>query len=424
MILYGSMGFTAVVGGAYALHFGDRVRFYDEGDYLAIAQHLADGRGFAIYAGTPSAFRAPGFPLLLGLVRALGVPVTEARLVNVALLTISVWLAWTLARRIAGPTAAALAAAGTALYPLGLYTMSTFYPETLATTLLLAAVLCAVVADDSPPGARTNWLLGASGLLFALTYLTVPSYIAAAAITFVWYLWRHRRAAAAALACFVVLFALPVGVWIVRNEVELHAFVPATTGSGVNLLLGNSAGTGRDTGVYADISDYTRTAKRRHYDEVELDHYYRTSAFDYMRDHPARTVGLFAEKTLNYFNPANRLATGSESSSGRNLVAALTYFPLLALLLYRLYLALRRRLPLSRGEVLLVAIYFLLAPVMGLFFTRARFRVPADELLLVLVGVGLAKYALWDRTGPGDGQVEGAAAATPADEVTISGTTA
>jgi hypothetical protein len=395
-ILYGSMAFVLVVGGVYALHFGDRVRFYDEGDYLAIAQNLAHGRGFSIYGTTPSAFRAPAFPVLLGVARVIGIPVTEARMLNVGLLTLSVWLAWHLASRIAGPAAAAITAALTALYPLAFFTASTFYPETLATTLLLAAVLCAVVADDTRPCARANWILGASGLLFALLFLAVPSFIAAAVITVAWYLWRHRTSAIAGLAWFVVLFAIPVVIWTVRNEVEMHAFVPATTGSGVNLLLGNSAHTGGDTGVYADISQYTRIGKQRRYDEVALDHYYRSTALDYMKDHPARILGLWVEKSVNYFNPANRLATGSESSSSRNLVAAVTYFPLLLLLLYRLFLALRRRLPLARAEVLLVAIYFLMAPTMGIFFTRSRFRVPCDELLLVLVGVGIVKYALLD----------------------------
>jgi hypothetical protein len=116
-----------------------------------------------------------------------------------------------------------------------------------------------------------------------------------------------------------------------------------------------------------------------------------------MEDHPARTVGLWAEKTLNYFNAANRVATGSESSSGRNLIAALTYYPLLILLVIRLVLAARRRLPMSRAEALMVAIYLLLAPVMGIFFTRSRFRAPADALLIVVVAIGVVKYVLARR---------------------------
>jgi 4-amino-4-deoxy-L-arabinose transferase-like glycosyltransferase len=399
-ILAGAMLFTVAVSGAYALHFGDRVRFYDEGDYLAIAQNLAHGHGFSIYGSIPSAFRAPGFPVLLGLVRTAGVPVTAARMLNVFLLATTVLLAWMLADRIAGRAAAALAAVAVALYPLQVFTASTFYPETLATTLLVAAVLCAVVADTARPP-RSTWLLAASGLLFGLLFLTVPSYGAAAVATLVWLLWR-RRAALPAVACFIVLLLVPIGAWTIRNAVELHAFVPATTGSGYNILVGNNANTGMDTGLNADISQYTREARRRHLNEVELDRYYQDLGTSYMADHPVRTVELWAEKTLNYFNPANRVATGSESSSGRNLIAALTYFPLLILLLVRLVLAARRRLPLSRAEILMVAIYLIEAPVMGIFFTRSRFRAPNDVLLIVLVAVGVTKYVLARRSATGE----------------------
>jgi 4-amino-4-deoxy-L-arabinose transferase-like glycosyltransferase len=395
-ILGGAILFTVVVSGAYAVHFKDRVRFYDEGDYLAIAQHLAHGQGFSIYGSTPTAFRAPGFPLLLGLVRTLGVPVTAARMLNVLLLAVAVLLAWMLAERVAGRAAAALAALGVALSPLLVFTATTFYPETLAATLLVAAVLCAVHADAAP-APKSTWLFGVSGLLFSLLFLTVPSYGAAAVIAVVWFVWR-KRAALPAVALFIVLFLIPVGAWTIRNAADLDAFVPATTGGGVNLLLGNSANTGMDTGVNADISHYTRIAKRRQLDEVELDEYYRSSATSYMKDHPGRTLALYVEKSLNYFNAANRVATGSESSSGRNLIAALTYYPLLILLLVRLLLAVRRRLPLSRAEALMVAIYLLMAPVMGIFFTRSRFRAPADVLLIVLVAVGIAKYVVARRT--------------------------
>jgi 4-amino-4-deoxy-L-arabinose transferase-like glycosyltransferase len=395
-ILVGVILFTVVVSGAYAVHFKDRVRFYDEGDYLAIAQHLAHGHGFSIYGSTPTAFRAPGFPLLLGLVRTLGVPVTAARMLNILLLAVAVLLAWMLAERVAGRAAAALAALGVALSPLLVFTATTFYPETLAAALLVAAVLCAVHADAAP-APKSTWLFGVSGLLFSLLFLTVPSYGAAALIAVVWFVWR-KRAALPAVALFIVLFLIPVGAWTIRNAADLDAFVPATTGGGVNLLLGNSANTGMDTGVNADISHYTRIAKQRHLDEVELDEYYRTSATSYMKDHPGRTLALYVEKSLNYFNAANRVATGSESSSGRNLIAALTYYPLLLLLLVRLFLAVRRRLPLSRAEALMVAIYLLMAPVMGIFFTRSRFRAPADVLLIVLVAVGIAKYVVARRT--------------------------
>ena len=43
--LAAAIAFVLVVDGAYAVHFRSRIRFFDEGDYLAIAKNLASGRG-------------------------------------------------------------------------------------------------------------------------------------------------------------------------------------------------------------------------------------------------------------------------------------------------------------------------------------------------------------------------------------------
>lgn len=59
-----------------------------------------------------------------------------------------------------------------------------------------------------------------------------------------------------------------------------------------------------------------------------------------------------------------------------------TYYPLLALMLLRLML--RRRVPVSPFEGYLLALYLLGALVQAVFFTRIRFRVPFDLLLIAL----------------------------------------
>ena len=194
--LAAAIAFVLVVDGAYAVHFRSRIRFFDEGDYLAIAKNLASGRGFSIDGSTVTARRSPAFPALLGVFRAADVPVTALRLVNVILLAGTVWMAWTLANRLGGRAAAALAALATSVYPLHVFTASTFYPETLATALLLGGVLCAAVADETKTAGvhgRTGWF-GASGLLLSLLILTSPTYAVAALVVLLWFAWRHRRA--------------------------------------------------------------------------------------------------------------------------------------------------------------------------------------------------------------------------------------
>ena len=173
----------------------------------------------------------------------------------------------------------ALAALATSVYPLHVFTASTFYPETLVTALLLGGVLCAAVADETKTAGvrgRTGWF-GASGVLLSLLILTSPTYAVAALVVLLWFAWRHRRAGLAPVCAFLILLSLPVAVWTVRTAVAMRAFVPVTTGTGTNLLLGNSEHTTADAGVFVDISRDADIADKRHLGEVARDRYYRSA---------------------------------------------------------------------------------------------------------------------------------------------------
>jgi hypothetical protein len=387
-----AVGLVSLVAGLLAIHERGRIRFSDEADYLAIANNLVHGHGYSINGHQPTAYRSPGLPLLLAPFRLIGMPVTGLRLINVALLAGTCWMAWTLANHMAGRAAGALAAAATAAYPLQIFTASTFYPETLATTLLLGGVLSMVKADGERDPRSARRLVATSGLAFAGLTLTVPQLGVAAIVCLGWFAWRHRGGAVQALLTVALaLFILPLAIWTGRNAVQMHAFVPATTGSGYNLLIGNSEHTTYGSGVNTDISRYEEVAAAQGLNEVGRNRYFQNAAIGYIEHHPARSLAMWAEKTLNYFIAANKLSTGSQSSRLRDIVASLTYYPLLLLLVCRLIRW--RQVQVAPAEWLLVVIYLVMAPAMGVFVTRVRYRVPLDELLLILIAVGLARMA-------------------------------
>ncbi len=62
-----------------------------------------------------------------------------------------------------------------------------------------------------------------------------------------------------------------------------------------------------------------------------------------------------------------------------------TYYPLLACLILRLFHA--RRIPLSPVERLFVIIYFASALFHALFVPRIRFRLPYDVILITHIGI-------------------------------------
>jgi hypothetical protein len=135
-----------------------------------------------------------------------------------------------------------------------------------------------------------------------------------------------------------------VGLWSVRNVLDFHQFFFVSTNSGLNLLLGNSPHAGADTGISADIGQYTQHAKLLA-SEVAQNAYYQQEAISWIVHNPGRAADLYALKFLNFFNSSNQLATQGVGSGLQGAVLT-TYYALLGVLLV-VRLALWRRLPLE-----------------------------------------------------------------------------
>jgi hypothetical protein len=374
-----------VVAVAYSLVLGSTIRFRpDETDYLALAHNLTKHGTYSFEGMQPTAGRAPGYPVALAALRLFSLPLAALRLLNFAAWGVVVWAGWRLARRIGGPAAATVAAPLLALYPLGIYTASAFYPQAFGAGLMMLAL---VLVSESVGSARALVLAGSAGFLFGALIVTLPTFIYVLVLAAVWLLLKRARRAAVVLIAAAAI--LPVA-WMIRNAATMHAFVPIASNGGYNLLVSYSPDAGVRKGANVDIGRYKAHADARHLNEVETDRYYAHSALHWIEAHPGKASELYAGKNLDYFAPFDDLWTTEQSSVAKNVVAALTYLPFLALLALRL--ALWRRVPPSSLEKLLIAVYLVGAPVAAVFFTRVRFRLPADPLLLVVAAVFVAAW--------------------------------
>jgi 4-amino-4-deoxy-L-arabinose transferase-like glycosyltransferase len=392
--------FVATAGTALAIHEGAHIRFLDEQQYVSIARHIADNGRYSLDGIRPTAYRPPVWPLVLATFRWAGLGLVWARLFNVLCLALMVVGVWRLGRRIGGQAAGALAAVVCAIYPLYLYTSSTLYPQALGTALLVGAVLAAMAAvrqsGDHPW--RALGLAGLAGLAGGALMLAIPVLVASAGMIILWFIVaRGRKALPLVAAALAATAVLPLA-WMMRNDAQLHSAVPLSTSDGVNMLLGNSEHAGPGTGTLANISRYTVVAAQRRLDEVGQDKYYRSSALSWIKHNVPKATVLYGEKTLNYFNFRNQLATPGESSRAKDILSATSYLPVLALALVGL--ALRRRRPISKEGILLYGLFLLNAPFMALFFTRVRFRLPLDTLAIVMAAVALVGLFATDQRSP------------------------
>ncbi len=388
-------------GAAYSAALGPGLRYPDESEYLTLAVNLAEGRGLTADGRTPTAYRPPGYPAFMTPVVAAGGGVVALRILNFALLAGCVGLVWLLLRRHGHPLAAALAPLGLVAYPVLSYTAGTLYPQTLGAFGLLAML---VLLAREP--ARW-WSLAAAGLVLGGLVLTIPM-MAFLMVTVAGWLLLRRPPRSASGAVFLLLPAvLLVGAWSLRNEAAVGAPVFISSNSGLNLLLGNSENTTPNAGVNVDIRPQLREAEPL--GEVDRDELLRDRALDWMAAHPLEAGGLYVRKVANYFNYRNELFVRSESTSLADLALAASYGALLTLVLARLFLARRR--PLSRLEGLLVSTYALSVLATAIAFTRIRFRVPFDVLLILeaailleLAAGALLRYRTPGETTPGSAQ--------------------
>ena len=401
-IAFGAVVVSLLVAGGYAVILGDQLRYLDEGVYLQLTQAMAEGHGYSTGAGTdPTAYRPPGYPFLLLPIHLLtGGSILAMRFVAVLCLAGAVWFGYLLGRRIS-PAVGALTAVGIACYPLVIYTANAIYPQVPALLLLLAMVefgLRTQDGGDQDENSHGRWMWAVrSGLAGGLLTITVPSHAPTIPLLLSFLFWRARhsvpknnpalknnpaskRIAQRTAALLLVVAAVIPGAWCIRNAIQLKAFIPVSTNNGVNLLLGNNPNATPSSGVNADISVYDQQAKLMRLDEVGIDRFYSDSAVRWITENPVDAATLYAGKVAHNFAHSDTLRTAGQNTS--ELLAALTYYPILALAVVRVLLI--RRFPLHSTEKLTVWLIVVNVVLLAIFFTRVRFRVPLDAFTIML----------------------------------------
>lgn len=216
--------------------------------YRALAESLYEEHS---YGGkdfnTPSDW-SPGAPLIYAAsyFATGGVRDGVGRGVEALLGTAAIIAVYLLSLRLSRRRSAALiAAALVAVYPPFIHSTGALMSEPPALLTLPAAVLAFLWADSK--GSPWAWLV--PGLLFGLTALIRPEYLAVAflfGVLLLFRVWRDssqpgrdraRRVVSRALVFTLAVF-LPIIPWTIHNYVTLDRVVPITTGSGKATFVG------------------------------------------------------------------------------------------------------------------------------------------------------------------------------------------
>jgi 4-amino-4-deoxy-L-arabinose transferase-like glycosyltransferase len=371
---------SASVTVGIAIHAGPRLVYQDERDYVALSKHLVQLHRFTLDGVEPTASRPPGYIWFLAVPQMFGASNTALRVFNVTAMVFSQLFLFLLARRISSEATAVIAVLLSLGYPVLFYSATVLFPQTLGAALLLCGLW---LLFDKP---LTITRAVAAGTAWAALILTIPTFLIPTAALSIWLFWQRRD-----FRRMAIPFAAPViimlGAWSARNYIAFRAPVFIATNGGVNLLLGNSENVTPDSGSSADISRYTKIGHQL--SEPERNRYYTESAKMWVKEHPAQAARLYKAKLLRYFSFADRTEANDRSTplsdegqSWREIIMILSYGPLLLLFLARL--AFSAKYPLSQEEICLVGLYLANALFAAVFFTRIRFRLPMDWLMIVI----------------------------------------
>ncbi|MFT4294515.1 MAG: hypothetical protein QM582_03785 [Micropruina sp.] len=376
---------AAVVGYAWLSRAGQR--YYDEVEYWEIAGHLARGQGFALQ-GQPTAYRPPAWPLILAPFHSLGSGIGVATMASVACLILAALAAGRLGMILTGQRLGSLAAIFVLAYPINIYTSATLYPQMLA--LLTTVVMWMLVAQAEAQG-RLPWLWGCVlGLAAAVMTLAVPT-LAFTAVALLaagsWILWR-RRDWPAIVAGWAAAGAL-MGAWAIRNWIVFREFIPISTSTGINLLIGNNPDATAGSGVDVDLQASMQRVFSMGLSENGRSSEFMREALHWITSNPGDAAMLYLQKTAHYFVAYDAPATAGQGKPVMGLIAWAALVVIAGLTVARWSNWGRRTFPMHFTERVMLFVFIANAPIMAVFFTRVRFRVPLDSFLLIEAAIGL-----------------------------------
>ena len=371
----------------------------DAESYVVIGRNLAQGNGFVFEAGrTPTAWRAPGYPVFLaGIFSLTGGSLIAARLAQAFLWTLTAFLTYALGRRFLRSDTALIAAALAGLYPELLGMSGLLWSESVFVPLFLGAIY-AVFCNAEKPQIKVSLL---TGILIGLAILTRST--ALILIPFVWFaaLTKGRTGAAYLNAALATVLTVGITVcWTARNFAVLGKPILVESNTGYNLYVGNQPDTPvpfawRRGEQLPDDAQYQSLIANKN----EAERYTALTQFSIaeMKAQPAQELKLAAGKTFDFWLPDFFIALNVRAGAFGTMYAKA--WPIVALITISAYFVMlfaavrrgweTRRTWETRAIVVILALYTL--PHL-LVYGASRYHLPLLPLLFLLAA---PKFQAW-----------------------------
>jgi len=390
---------------------GDIRPVKDERNYLYAAQSISNGNGIAYAMEHWDEFHAPPFyPYFLGLVFYLGGGSFEAKIVQVILSTITVWLLYLIGKRWFDARAGLWGAAIAAFYP----TLIAFTHYNWVETSFLLWFYCAILLlFDRAGGLHTRKHFLAAGILLGVASMCRAEVVYALPLMVVWIFTATRQLSEAAqkgallvLGCVATL--LPWNLHIYR---ELGGFLPITSASSdVWYLSYNAFEPGnQDFGISAN--EFRKPYRSQARAMVESDDIVdrlrqeKALAFQFMAENPLLCARRFFTRVVLLLNPTSflirhvrkdfykqnrRTYFRSFPGAAKEAVVLMTVASYMLMSVLALIGLVTMPAGRPRSLILLLLTYFV--AIYGLTYAMSRYRLSFVPLLMLAAGYAIANW--------------------------------
>jgi 4-amino-4-deoxy-L-arabinose transferase-like glycosyltransferase len=392
----------------------NRLAWPDEQEFAAVASHIVAGDGYV-----SSSYRAnPVVPAYLSVfMYAFGENYVPPRIGQSVIGALTCVVLYQLGGLVAGPAVGLLAGLMLAAYPAHIYLAGVFYVTSIATFLCMLSVYLTVLTARSRRPLGWATLAGLALGLTVLTRATFLAYVPCACLAILYADPQRWRRLLPATAVLVLVVTVTVAPWCVRNSRVFGQPMLVSSGLWETLWKGNNvlADGGPDDRNMAwatplwesrldRLSLVERAAVVAEYDVISAkvqQHYQSTHdiflsrdavlrpvVIAYVTEHPGRAVELFFRKIGTLFQAfSDTEKSNADTAPGKKRLAAITFYPVLALAALGALLAAPRHRRFA-ALYLLVASYVALY---GMLTACTRFRLPLDPFLMLFAAVGLER---------------------------------
>ncbi len=381
LLIFALCFWVAAIG--YSLYLDDRLPYPDERWYFNdYAQNLANQSIFSRDGINPTAFHPPAYPLALSGLVSIGLGITAARLMNFLAFFVTLISLYFLLKNHSHKLASIIVVLLALAYPVLFYTAGTLYPQTFGATFFILAIMF----YWKEPLAIKDAVL--AGISMGIAILTIPTFLFVPFFMVLFSLIFRRNIIKQAVLLLIMVF-ITIAPWTIRNYLVFHRFELVSSNFGTNFLLGNSPQTTPNNGPAASIGiqHIIEEANSLGLDEFERDEFYTQQALVFIQADPIHYISLYFLKVVNYFNFRNELLTASESSLAKDFLMLVTYGSFLLLAVFRILLIHQKHL--TKLEIFMILLYIGSAFVSALAFSRIRYRLPFDYLLIIQVSIFL-----------------------------------